>query len=80
MVADLMKVPSGMEVAVETALGAGMQNIVCSKDADAKKAINELKANKAGRLTFLPLESIHGNPANVPAIGTTGCRFQGTGL
>ena len=65
VVADLMKVPSGMEVAVETALGAGMQNIVCGKDADAKKAINELKANKAGRLTFLPLESIHGNPANV---------------
>ena len=77
VVADLMKVPSGMEVAVETALGAGMQNIVCSKDADAKKAINELKANKAGRLTFLPLESIHGNPANVPQSVQQDAGFKG---
>ena len=66
VVADLMKVPQGMEIAVETALGAGMQNIVCAKDADAKTAIHRLKENKAGRLTFLPLESIHGNPANLP--------------
>ena len=66
VVADLMKVPSGMEVAIETALGAGMQNIVCAKDADAKTAINRLKENKAGRLTFLPLESIHANRASVP--------------
>ncbi len=66
VVADLMKVPQGMEIAVETALGAGMQNIVCAGDADAKTAINRLKENKAGRLTFLPLESIHGNPANLP--------------
>lgn len=77
VVADLMKVPSGMEVAVETALGAGMQNIVCGKDADAKKAINELKANKAGRLTFLPLESIHGNPANVPQSVRQDAGFKG---
>ena len=77
VVADLMKVPSGMEVAVETALGAGMQNIVCGKDADAKKAINELKTNKAGRLTFLPLESIHGNPANVPQSVRQDAGFKG---
>ena len=64
---DLMKVPAGLEIAVETALGAGMQNIVCTRDADAKKAILELKSNKAGRLTFLPLESVHGNSANLPA-------------
>lgn len=67
VVADLMKVPAGMEIAVETALGAGMQNIVCDKDSDAKKAIAQLKANRAGRLTFLPVESIRVNPANIQA-------------
>lgn len=64
---DLMQVPSGLEVAIETALGAAMQNIICQKDSDAKYAINELKKNKAGRLTFLPMESVKGNSASVPA-------------
>ena len=65
VVAELMKVPAGLEIAVETALGAGMQNIVCEKDANAKEAINLLKSNKAGRLTFLPIESVKASPVNV---------------
>ncbi len=67
LASDLMKVPGGMEIAIETALGAGMQNVVCARDADAKKAILELKSKKAGRLTFLPLESVRGSSANLPA-------------
>ncbi len=65
--AELMKVPSGLEVAVETAMGASLQNIICLRDKDAKEAIRTLKDNKAGRLTFLPVESIKGSRANVPA-------------
>lgn len=65
VVAELMKVPAGLEIAVETALGAGMQNIVCEKDANAKEAINLLKSNKAGRLTFLPIESVKASPVNL---------------
>ena len=65
VVAELMKVPSGLEIAVETALGAGMQNIVCEKDVNAKEAINLLKSNKAGRLTFLPVESVKSSPVNL---------------
>lgn len=65
VVAELIKVPAGLEIAVETALGAGMQNIVCEKDANAKEAINLLKSNKAGRLTFLPIESVKASPVNV---------------
>lgn len=65
VVAELMKVPAGLEIAVETALGAGMQNIVCEKDGNAKEAINLLKSNKAGRLTFLPIESVKATPVNV---------------
>lgn len=65
VVAELMKVPEGLEIAVETALGAAMQNIVCEKDANAKEAINLLKNNKAGRLTFLPIESVKASTVNV---------------
>lgn len=60
VVADLMTVPSGYETAIETALGAALQNIVCADDMSAKKAIAMLKESKAGRLTFLPIASIRG--------------------
>ena len=65
VVAELMEVPAGYETAVETALGAQMQNIICDDDAGAKKAILLLKENKAGRLTFLPSASIRGSRASV---------------
>ena len=66
VVGDLMKAPAGYETALETALGGAMQNIVCQKDGHAKEAIRSLKANKAGRLTFLPMESVKGGGATVP--------------
>ncbi len=55
---DLLEVPKGCEVAVETVLGAKLQDIVCEDDDTAKKAIDLLKKNKAGRLTFLPVKSL----------------------
>lgn len=58
VVAELIQVPPGFETAIETALGNAVQNIVCSDDHAAQEAIASLKANKAGRLTFLPLSSI----------------------
>ncbi|MBE6031498.1 MAG: chromosome segregation protein SMC, partial [Clostridiales bacterium] len=61
VVAELMSVPSGYETAIETALGAALQNIVCADDMSAKKAISLLKENRAGRLTFLPIASIKGS-------------------
>ena len=57
-VSDIIEVPSGYEMAVETALGASLQHIVCEKDQDAKSSINWLKSNRAGRATFLPIESV----------------------
>ena len=65
VLAELMKVPAGLEIAVETALGGALQNIVCERDSNAKEAINLLKTNKAGRLTFLPVESIKSSPASI---------------
>lgn len=74
--ADLMKVPAGFEVAVETALGAALQNVVCKTDNDAKAAVRALKDNRAGRLTFLPVESVKGGKANLPQSveGAKGCK------
>ncbi|MBR3787599.1 MAG: chromosome segregation protein SMC [Firmicutes bacterium] len=60
VVAELISVPAGYETAIETALGAALQNIVCDDDASAKEAIQSLKANKAGRMTFLPVSSVKG--------------------
>lgn len=45
-------------VAIETALGNSVQNIVCESENDAKKAINYLKRNGAGRATFQPVSSV----------------------
>lgn len=58
VVAELIEVPAGFETAIETALGAALQNIVCEDDQSAQNAIGLLKENKAGRLTFLPIRSM----------------------
>ena len=55
VVADIMQVDPKYETAVETALGGNIQNIVTKDEEVAKKLINYLKENKAGRATFLPL-------------------------
>lgn len=57
-VSDIIKVPSGLETAVETALGGNLQNIVCDDDASAKSCISWLKSTGSGRATFLPVESV----------------------
>ncbi|TCO79010.1 chromosome segregation protein SMC [Marinisporobacter balticus] len=56
VVAELIDVPKGFEIAIEVALGSAMQNIVCEKTLDANRVINYLKKNKLGRVTFLPME------------------------
>lgn len=65
-VSDLMTVPDGYELAVETALGGGMQNIICEDDRSAKNAVEWLKQARAGRATFLPVSSIrsYSNPVS----------------
>ena len=58
VVADLIKVDKKYEVAVETALGGSIQNIVTDNEQTAKHMIQYLKENRFGRATFLPLTSI----------------------
>ncbi len=59
---QLITAPAEYAVAIETALGAAIQNIVTDNENTAKRAINYLKDNRAGRATFLPLTSVKSRP------------------
>lgn len=59
-VSQIITVDPEYAVAVETALGGAMQNIVTENETDAKRAILFLKQSKAGRATFLPVSAIKG--------------------
>jgi len=60
VLSKLINVDKKYTTAVETALGNAMQNIVVSDEDDAKKAIEFLKLNRMGRVTFLPVSSQEG--------------------
>ena len=64
LVAELIQVPKDLATAVETALGAALQNVVCADDRSAQGAVAALKKARAGRLTFLPVKSIRGGRAH----------------
>ncbi len=59
-VSQIISVKDKYSLAIETALGAQIQNIVTETENDAKKAIGFLKESRAGRATFLPLTAIKG--------------------
>ncbi|MFD0698416.1 chromosome segregation protein SMC [Paenibacillus sp. GCM10027628] len=59
-VAELVKVPADVEIAIETALGGALQNIVVETEADGREAIAFLKRRQMGRATFLPMNVIRG--------------------
>ena len=63
-VSQLIRVDDNYIIAVETALGAAIQNIVTESSADAKNAMQLLKNSRAGRATFLPLSDINPRPAD----------------
>ena len=60
VVADIVHVQKDYEVAIETALGGSIQNIVTDNEQTAKRMIGFLKQNRYGRATFLPLSNISG--------------------
>lgn len=60
-VAGILTVQKGYEVAIETALGYALQNIVVEDQGCARAAIAFLKEEKAGRATFLPLDTVQGS-------------------
>ncbi len=46
--------------AIEALLGGALQNVVVQSEEDAKNAIEYLKSNHMGRVTFLPVSSVSG--------------------
>lgn len=59
-VAELVKVPANVEVAMETALGGALQHVVVDSEGNGRDAIAFLKRRQLGRATFLPLDVIRG--------------------
>ncbi|QHW30097.1 chromosome segregation protein SMC [Paenibacillus rhizovicinus] len=63
-VAELVRVPEKVELAIETALGGALQHVVMNDERSARAAIAFLKSRQLGRATFLPLDVIRGR--NIP--------------
>ena len=72
VVAKLVEASSETELAIETALGGHLQDVVVARWEDAEAAITHLKSSGAGRATFLPLNTIRpsrrGPPPNGPGV------------
>ncbi len=67
-VAQLISVDTKYSVAVETALGGSLQNIVVENEDAAKRSMRLLKEDKAGRATFLPITSVRGTRLDFPKL------------
>ncbi|MBQ1224245.1 MAG: chromosome segregation protein SMC, partial [Oscillospiraceae bacterium] len=63
-IASLISVPREYTLAIETALGGALQDIVTETEQDARDAIEMLRTRNAGRATFLPKTFIKGNRLN----------------
>jgi len=61
VVAEIVSVKAEYEQAIDTALGAKMQNIIVEDDQTARDAVQYLKKNNRGRATFLPLNMVNGS-------------------
>ena len=61
VVAELISVPKDYELALETVLGSGLQQLVCEDEGTAKRLIEKLKRERQGRASFLPLPSLRKN-------------------
>lgn len=56
--ADVISCDANYETAIETAVGGAMQNVITASREDAQYLIEYLKANRAGQVTFLPLDAV----------------------
>jgi chromosome segregation protein len=66
-VAELLEAPKALEIAIEAALGARLQDVVVATWTDAEAAIAHLKRSGAGRATFQPLDTIRAGRDSIPA-------------
>ncbi|MEG2038561.1 MAG: chromosome segregation protein SMC [Oscillospiraceae bacterium] len=63
-VSKFISADSKIAVAIETALGAALQNIIVNDEYSAKAAMELLKKSNQGRATFLPLNAVKGKTVN----------------
>ena len=56
LIADVVSCGSEYEVAIETAFGGAMQNVITRTREDARFLIEYLKRTRSGQVTFLPIE------------------------
>jgi len=68
-VADLLDVPPGLERAVEAVLGERLQWVVVERFEHARAAVQQLRDQRAGAATFLPLERLSTDGANAESLG-----------
>ncbi len=71
-VSKLISTDEKYVLAVETALGGGVQNVVVENEIDAKAAIDFLKKNRLGRATFLPLTTLRAGVYDTASIREKG--------
>ena len=71
-VSRLIKTDEQYVTAIETALGAGIQNVVVEDERAAKAAIEYLKRTRSGRATFLPLTTLKPNVTDLSSIRQRG--------
>ena len=57
-IADIVRTDKQYEVAVETAIGGAMQNLVTATQEDARWLIEYLKRTNGGIVTFLPVDAM----------------------
>lgn len=72
-VAELIKTDERCALAIETALGGAIQNIVVDTQNDGRAAIELLKRKDGGRGTFLPLDTMRGGRLDRIPDGNEGC-------
>ncbi len=73
VVADIISVDKKYEVAIETALGGHIQNVVTKDERTAKDMIEYLKRERLGRVTFLPMDAVRGDErVDTRALGEDG--------
>ena len=64
LIADVVRCDGDYEVAIETAFGGAMQNVITRTRDDARYLIEYLKRTRSGQVTFLPIDALRPRTEN----------------
>ena len=71
-VSELIRVDKKYEIAIEFVLGNSLQDVVTETDQDAKRCIEYLRSQSAGRVTFLPINTVKTRTLEKEFVGRIG--------